>query len=143
VFERSGSRKAQEVNGTRFTDRQLLHALLDYAPDSIYFKDRSCRFLRISRAQAEKFGLSDPALAIGKTDFDFFTAEHASLAYADEQKIIRTGQPIVDHEEMETWESGRVTWFHTKLPLYDASGEDIGRSSPRDITAANCRVFAP
>ena len=127
----------QQVNGTRFTDRQLLHALLDYAPDQIYFKDTLCRFLRVSRAQSEKFGLADPALAIGKTDFDFFTSEHASSAYADEQKIIQTGQPIIDSEEMETWENGRVTWVSTtKLPLYDDAGKLIGTFGvSRDITA--------
>ncbi len=128
---------AQEVNGTRFTDRQLLHALLDYAPDAIYFKDTACRFLRISRSQAERFGLSDPAQAIGKTDFDFFRSQHASIAYADEQRIIQSGQPLIDCEEMETWENGRVTWVSTtKLPLYDAAGKPIGTFGvSRDITA--------
>jgi len=115
------------VNGTRFTDRQLLHALLEYVPDTIYFKDASSRFLRLSRSQAKKFGLSDPSEAIGKTDFDFFTAEHAGPAFADEQKILSTGEPILNIEEMETWEDGHVSWVATtKLPLYDAVGKIIG-----------------
>lgn len=126
-----------EVNGTRFTDRQLLRALLDYAPDHVYFKDAASRFLRISRAMAERFKLDDPALAIGKTDFDFFSAEHASAAYADEQRILRTGEPVIDQEEMETWEGGRITWVATtKLPLYGADGNLIGTFGvSRDITA--------
>lgn len=126
-----------ELNGTRFTDRQLLRALLDYSPDHIYFKDASSRFLRISRAQAERFGLEDPSEAIGKTDFDFFAAEHAGAAYADEQRILRTGVPLIEHEERETWEGGRTSWVSTtKLPLYDAEGNLIGTFGvSRDITA--------
>jgi PAS domain S-box-containing protein len=128
---------AVELNGARFTDRQLLHALLDYAPDSIYFKDIASRFIRISRSQAEKFGLTDPAQAIGRTDFDFFTVAHAGPAFANEQQIIRSGQPIVDREERETWADGRVSWVSTtKLPLYDAAGKPIGTFGvSRDITA--------
>ena len=74
-------------------ERYLLHTLMDNLPDNIYFKDAAGRFLRINKALTAYFGLSDPAQAIGKTDFDFFTEDHARLAYADEQEIIRTGQP--------------------------------------------------
>ena len=58
-------------------ERHLLHTLMDNLPDVIYFKDRESRFTRINMAHAKQFGLSDPAQAVGKTDFDFFTAEHA------------------------------------------------------------------
>jgi len=80
-------------------ERDLLNGLMDNIPDHIYFKDRESRFIRISRAQAKHFGVNDPSEAVGNTDFDFFTAEHAQPAFDDEQKIIRTGQPIVDKEE--------------------------------------------
>ena len=61
-------------------ERHLLHTLMDNLPDVIYFKDRESRFTRINKAHAKLFGLSDPAQAVGKTDFDFFTAEHAQEA---------------------------------------------------------------
>ena len=44
----------------------------------------------------------NPALAVGCTDFDFFTEEHAGQALRDEKRIIRTGQPLVSIEEKET-----------------------------------------
>jgi PAS domain S-box-containing protein len=117
-------------------ERHLLCTLMDNLPDHIYFKDRDSRFIRINKAHAEEFGLSDPAQAVGKTDFDFFTSEHAQPAFADEQEIIRTGQPVVAKEEKETWPDGRETWVSTtKMALRDAAGHIVGTFGiSRDIT---------
>ena len=117
-------------------ERFLLRTLMDNLPDRIYFKDAQSRFLRNSRAHLERFGLTDASQAIGKSDFDFFTEEHARKAYDDEQQIIRSGQPITT-EEKETWPDGSVTWaLSTKLPLRDEQGQTIGTFGiSRDITA--------
>src|SRR5579875_3781446 len=112
---------------TNISDSYLLFMLMEHAPDSIYFKDRESRFIRINRGLAQRFGLTDPAQAIGKTDFDFFSAEHARQAYLDEQEVIRTGRPMLSREEAEYWPDGRVTWASTtKLPLLDQDGVVIG-----------------
>jgi PAS domain S-box-containing protein len=104
----------------------LMHALMENLPDQIYFKDRENRFTRISNAQARVLGLSDPGQAIGKTDFDFFTDEHARQAYEDEQEIVRTGQAKTT-EERETRAGLPDTWASTtKLPLRDTDGRIIG-----------------
>jgi two-component system sensor histidine kinase/response regulator len=117
-------------------ERHLLHTLTDNLPDYIYFKDRDSRFMRTNKAHAKAFGLDDPAQAVGKTDFDFFTNEHAQPAFADEQEIIRTGQPMFAKEEKETWPDGHETWVSTtKMPLRDAAGNIIGTFGiSRDIT---------
>ena len=118
------------------TDQQLLDAFLEHIPDCVYFKDRDSRFVRISRALADRFGLKDPLEAVNKTDSDMFSSEHADQAFADEQNIIRTGQPIVCKEEKETWRDGRETWVSTtKVPLRNREGEIIGTMGiSRDIT---------
>ena len=117
-------------------ERDLLRALLDTVPDAIYFKDLDSRFIRASRALAEKFGVEDPRRLQGKTDFHFFTAEHALPAYEDEQRIIRTGEPVLNKTEKETWPDGRVTWARTsKLPYRNRSGRIIGTIGvSKDIT---------
>jgi phosphoserine phosphatase RsbU/P len=114
----------------------LLQTLMDNIPDSIYFKDIRSRCLMINRAKSKKHGLSDPQQAVGKTDADFFTQPHAQQALADEQKILRTGRPIEDLEEVETWPDGSVTWASTtKMPLRNQSGRIVGTFGiSRDIT---------
>ena len=57
---------------------------------------------------------------MGKTDFDFFGEEHARQAYIGEQAVMRTGTPIIDLEEKETWPDGRITWVTTTVSITEA-----------------------
>jgi two-component system, sensor histidine kinase and response regulator len=118
-------------------ERYLLQTLMNYLPHNIYFKDAQSRFIRINNAMARYFGLQDPSDAIGKTDVNFFTDEHALQALADEQEIVRSGQGILDKEEKETWPDGRATWASsTKLPMFDDEGRIVGTFGiSQDITA--------
>ena len=118
-------------------EQSLLQALMDNLPDKVYFKDTSSRFLRVNHAMIRQFGVSSSAQLAGKTDADFFSSEHAHQALVDEQEIIRTGQPLTDIEEKETWPDGSVNWaITTKLPLRDVKGQIIGTCGiTRDITA--------
>ena len=117
-------------------DRYLLDTLMEETPDQIYFKDDKSRFVRISRGLADRLGLGAPPEAIGKTDFDFFSGEHADKAFADEQRLLETGESLVGIEERETWAGGREAWVSTtKVPLRDRNGQIIGLFGiSRDIT---------
>jgi len=117
-------------------DRTLVSAFLENVPDHIYFKDRESRFLAVSRSLAVRLGLNDPADAVGKTDADFFGAEHAQEALQDERLILRTGQAIVAKTEREVWLDGRERWIlTTKVPLKNLHGEITGTFGiSKDIT---------
>ncbi len=108
-------------------ERDLFHTLLNNLPDRIYFKNAKSQFTRISRAVAEQFKISNPAEAVGKSDFDYFLAEHAQAAFDDECRILQTGEPIIGKIEKETLPDGTITWALTsKLPLRDKQNRIIG-----------------
>src|SRR3569623_2660947 len=115
----------------------LLETLMDHVPDTIYFKDRDSRFTRSNRHAAVRLGVTSPGEAVGRTDFDYFTEEHAAQALRDEQEIIRSAQPLVNVEVKETLPDGEIRWVSTtKLPLRDAQGNIVGTFGiSRDITA--------
>lgn len=107
-------------------EKQYLRALMDNIPDTIYFKDNKSRFTNINKAQVKLLGAKSVEDAIGKTDFDFFTPEHAKGAYEDEQKIIKTGTQLISKLEKIKMSDGNYRWFlATKVPIYDPEGENI------------------
>jgi rsbT co-antagonist protein RsbR len=117
-------------------ERGLLNSLLNTIPDHIYFKDEKSRFIKVSKSLAEWFNVKSVDGLMGKTDFDFFTEEHARPAFEDEQEIMRTGKAIEGKVEKETHPDGRVTWVSTtKIPRYDKKGNVIGITGiSRDVT---------
>jgi PAS domain S-box-containing protein len=114
----------------------LLNNLLIASPDRIYFKDRQSRFIRMNYATALSFGLASPEEAVGKTDADFFGAEHAMQAFQDEQQVMTSGEALVGKEEKETWPDGHITWASSsKSAMRDHEGNIIGIVGiSRDIT---------
>ncbi len=113
-----------------------LKCLMEFLPDSIYFKDRAGKFTQVSRSKAMKHNLKDPKEAIGKTDFDFFSRERAQHALMDEEKIMREGTPLVGKEDMEVLPDGTKKWTSTtKVPLRDHHGNITGTFGlSRDVT---------
>jgi phosphoserine phosphatase RsbU/P len=123
---------------TEALDSTILRLLMDTIPDRIYFKDLESRIVRNNAAHARSLGASSPEECVGKTDFDFFSREHAERARDDELEIIRTGRPIIAKTEALTMRDGRHGWASaTKLPWRDLNGKIIGTFGiTRDITAA-------
>jgi PAS domain S-box-containing protein len=112
--------------------------LLSTTEERVYFKDLMSRFLFVSEGWLAAYapGRSADEL-MGKTDFDVFSSEHAAAAFADEQRIIRTGEPIAGLVERETYSGRADAWVSTtKMPLVDAHGQIIGTFGiSRDVTA--------
>jgi diguanylate cyclase (GGDEF)-like protein/PAS domain S-box-containing protein len=116
-------------------EQVVVRNMLNDATEAIYFKDLQSRFIAVSRSLAKLHG-RQPDEILGLTDFDLFTPEHASEAYADEQHVIATGIPLLNKEERETWPDRSDTWVTSnKRPLRDVDGTIIGTFGlSRDIT---------
>jgi PAS domain S-box-containing protein len=117
-------------------EHEQLQAILNNIPDRIYFKDAQSRFLRLSKALAQRLGVENPEEAIGKTDFDFHLPEKAQEFYEDEQRVIRMGQPLVNKVEKQILRTGEIAWASTtKMPMRDRTGKIVGVVGiNRDIT---------
>src|ERR1043166_2701477 len=114
-----------KANDALVTTHKLVEAMLDNIPDRIYFKDAQSRFLKLSRALAKRFGVQNAREAVGKTDFDFISPEKARVHYEDEQRIIQTGEPLINKVEKHTLNNGDVSWTSTtKVPLREPDGTE-------------------
>jgi len=117
-------------------ERDLLRGLLDNTPDLIYFKDIHSRFLRCSASMVSRLGVTSGGDVVGKTDFDFHAKELAAEFFQDEQRIISTGQPLVNKLEKQFSISGDEIWSSvTKVPLLGKNGAVTGIIGiSRDVT---------
>jgi diguanylate cyclase (GGDEF)-like protein/PAS domain S-box-containing protein len=109
-------------------EHTLLHTLAANVPHRIYAKDLEGRFIFANQAVAAGMGVQDPAQLLGRTDFDFYPAEAAREYFAQEQEIMRSGQPMLSREERVSYLLLRQeAWLlTTKVPLRNEHGEVIG-----------------
>lgn len=118
-------------------ERNLMRTLIDAVPDHIYTKDTHSNFLLANAAVADGVGVQNHEELLGKSDFDFFPAAMAQKFYDDEQRVLTTGEPLLQKEELAL---NRVTganrWLLTsKFPVRSETGEIIGLVGiGRDIT---------
>jgi diguanylate cyclase (GGDEF)-like protein/PAS domain S-box-containing protein len=117
----------------RADERFSLQALIDSLPDNLWVKDVESRFVISNKITATRIGVAGPTDLIGKTDLELLPTDLAQKFFADEQQIVRTGQPLMDMEEY-AW--GTQKWISTtKVPLRDDRNEIIGvMGISRDIT---------
>ena len=119
-----------------FDERVSLQTLIDCLHDNLWVKDVESRFVISNRVTATRMGRAEPADLIGKSDLELLPAEIAQKFYDDEQKIIRSGRPMIDLEEYVYDASGAKTWIlTTKVPVRNARGDIFGVAGvSRDIT---------
>jgi two-component system sensor histidine kinase/response regulator len=118
-------------------ERDRLRTLIDNLPDLIFIKDHECRFLTVNRLLVQMYGCDSEADLVGKSDYDFRPRDLADIYHADDMRVIRTGQPLVNREECFQTDDGDQRWvLTTKVPLKGGDGRVGGLVGiARDITS--------
>ncbi|HUT00715.1 MAG TPA: PAS domain S-box protein [Candidatus Thermoplasmatota archaeon] len=116
-------KRAEEDHGKNIV---MLQTLLDTISDSVSFKDTQNRFVLVNKAMAKRF-MVQPDAMIGKTDFDFLSAEQAKKTFDEENQILQTGKSIENCMEKVIDKDGSEQWYSvTKVAWYDLGGKIIG-----------------
>jgi len=135
--EKQAEEEVKKANEEIRLERNQLRTLIDNIPDYIYIKDTECRFAVANKTLARTVRVDSPDDLIGKTDFDFYPEELARKFYKDELNVMKTRQPLINHEEPGIDEHGKKLFISsTKVPLIANKGEIKGIIGiGRDITA--------
>ncbi|TWU15895.1 PAS domain-containing protein [Allorhodopirellula heiligendammensis] len=118
-------------------ERDLLKTIMNNIPDIIYVKDRYSRFLTSNESMLRLLGVDEMSQVVGKNDYDFSPPEMACNYVADDQNVMRSGQPLIDQEETIQRADGKTIWLlTTKVPLHGNDGKVMGMVGiSRNITA--------
>ncbi len=109
------------------SEKFQLRALMENTEDSIYFKDRDCRLLRVSRRMADSLGFADVSELVGKTDIDLFGDSFGQRTFIEDVRIMESNEPIIGLVESRAIGPSETNWtLTTKVPLHDEAGNVVG-----------------
>ena len=121
ITERKGAENALRAS------QQLMEAIINSIPASVFWKDKNLRYLGCNAAFAHDAGLAEPKDLIGKDDYQMVWRDQAELYRDDDRKVIESGRSKLLIEEPQTTPEGKVINLLTsKLPLHNAQGEITG-----------------
>ena len=89
-------------------ERSLLRTLVDIFPDPIYVKDATGRKTLANPVDLLDMGAASEAEVLGKTDFEFFPSDLATAYAADDQRVLQSGESILNREEQITLPGARA-----------------------------------
>jgi len=127
-------------------DIATLESLFDHLPDVAFFiKDAAGRYRVVNESLMERCGLSSRNEVLGKHARELFPTELAKSYSAQDEKVLKTGRPILDHLELHWHAQRKPGWcLTTKLPLKNASGKVTGLVGiSRDVRAPENRDTIP
>ncbi len=113
----------------------MLRATLNAVPDMLWLKDGRGVYLACNPAFARYFGQPESRI-VGRTDFDFVSAEEARAFREHDRRAVLAGGPTSLEEWITLADGTRLLLETTKTPMYDHARRFVGvLGVARDITA--------
>lgn len=119
AFEDIDDRKRTEA--TLQQTGTLLQAFFENSPNVIFLKDRQGRYLYVNMQFQRAFGFNRDEIK-GKSDFELFAPEQASVSRESDSLVLEEGTPRV-FEEISVHKDGIHTSIVQRFPLFSAEGE--------------------
>ena len=91
------SRRSQTMEKLE-TEVELLRKVLDTLPNEIFVKDVNSRIIIDNLAHQHSMGVGSLGETVGKTVFDFYPKETASVLFADEQNLLQSGKYLLQNK---------------------------------------------
>lgn len=107
------------------TTEALYQSLVESLPLCVFQKDRQFRLLFGNRRFCQALGRTLEDLR-GQTDFDLFPRELAEKYRRDDVRVLETGEPFEDTEQIAGADGKRVFIQVFKGPIRDAVGRIVG-----------------
>jgi PAS domain S-box-containing protein len=114
--------------------------LFDSVTDVVYFlKNAQAQYVVVNQALVERCGFRDKAQLIGRTADQVYPPPLGESYRAQDRQIIRTGEPILNHLELQIYPGGSTGWCTTsKIPLRGAKGQIMGLAGiSKDVHATS------
>ena len=115
----------KKTEESREKDQQELNRIIDSSPIIIFYKDKDGKFIRVNEAFAQAQKVSKEKF-LGKTVFDFYSADLARSMTSDDLEVLESGHPklgIIEQYESATGSR----WVQTdKVPTFDKNGVVTG-----------------
>ena len=102
-----------------------VRTLFDACPDVVYFtKDRQGRYTAGNRTLLLRLGLDDEIGLIGKDPRELFPAPLGASYWAQDRRVLASGQPLLDELERHLFPNHAHGWCLTrKLPIREGARE--------------------
>ena len=108
---------------------ELLRNVIANIPCGVFWKDRDSNYLGCNGQVARDHGIETPEEVVGRTDYDLCVSRADATFYREcDQKVMQSGEAIVNLEEAQTHPAGGVvtTLLTSKVPLRNGLGEVVG-----------------
>lgn len=106
----------------------MLERLFDRSPDVAFFvKDAAGRYVAVNESLVARHGLKSKSQVIGKCPREICPGDFGRIPTEQDEKVLRSGRPLVDHLEMQWHRPNDPVWcLTTKLPILDADSAVVG-----------------